>query len=100
MKKTFYFNTGVRPWNRSKLFGEQIWKDGTIQIPFTCENVPNGAKFLFACNIHDCWELRLKSIIVRRILDYGHNGLLSKFAYFSVPRPHREMLQDFRHMWT
>ena len=84
MVETFYFNTGVRPESGSPLFGRQIWKDGTKQIPFTCDNVPDNSIFLFACDSENHHRLKSPCIIVRRIIDNGPKGLLSKFAYFRV----------------
>lgn len=78
----FYFNTGVTPNNRTDLYGDQVWRNGTIQIPFECDNVPDGAIFKFACDIPDL-ELDIHpNRIVRKI----HNSdLLSKYAYFDCP---------------
>ena len=80
--QTFYFNTGVRPENNSSLFGRQVWKGGTKQIPFTCNDVPNNFAFCFACDKKDLPESKLSNFIVREITDNGPDGLLSKFAYF------------------
>ena len=84
MEKTFYFNTGVRPESGSGLFGRQIWKDGVKQIPFTCKDVSDNAVFMFACNNKDLPESKPDSVIVRKILDSGPEGLLSKYAYFQT----------------
>ena len=89
MTKTFYFNTGVRPelvnnppfaydYHANK---GNVIKGGTLQIPFTCDDVPDGAIFLHACDIPDLPESRSDSVIVREITG---GGLLSKFAYFRV----------------
>lgn len=83
-RKTFYFNTGVRPGVNNMLFGRQIWKDGTKQIPFTCDNIPDNAVFWFACDHDDLRESEMPGVIVRRILDNEAGGLLSKFAYFKT----------------
>lgn len=59
--QTFYFNTGVKaeiPTNKRHrpdakpvpLCDGQVWRNGTKQIPFDCENVPEGATFSFACD--------------------------------------------------
>lgn len=79
---TFFFNTGVKPESGSKLFGKQIWKNGTKQIPFTCKNVPDNAIFVFACSDNKLPEA--KYMIVREILDSGTDGILSKYAYFRL----------------
>ena len=83
-KKTFYFNTGVRPESGSPLYGRQVWKNGTKQIPFICENVPDNAIFWFACDSKDLPESSSKGVIVRAIVDHGPGGLLSQFAYFKT----------------
>ena len=78
--KTFYFDTGVQPYKHNppvKLSKGQFMRGGTMQIPFDCENVPENATFLYACDDPD--SSRDKSLIVREI----HNsGLCSKFAVF------------------
>ena len=80
---TFYFNTGVRPESGSPLFGRQVWRGGTKQIPFTCDNVPGSATFLFACDNPSLPESKIPGVIVREITDSEKpGGLISKFAYF------------------
>jgi hypothetical protein len=81
MKRTFYFNTGVTPANSPILFGNQIWRGGTKQIPFVCENVPENAIFKFACDNSDLKESKSENFIVREILE---SDLCSKYAYFWV----------------
>lgn len=81
-KRTFFFNTGVRPYNNPHLYGKQVWRNGTKQIPFTCENVPENAHFQFACDNPNLPES--KYMLVREILDSGPKGILSKYAYFIV----------------
>jgi hypothetical protein len=79
MTKTFYFNTGVRPYIHNppvKVGPGQIIKGGTLQIPFDCEDVPENAFFKFGC---DDPNIR-GGYLVRPILN---STLLSKFAYFS-----------------
>lgn len=83
--KTFYFNTGVKPSNvvnfpydYHQRVGNKIM--GTLVIPFDCEDVPEGAKFAFACNNP---ELKGDNQICREI----HNSnLVSKYAFFDLPR--------------
>jgi hypothetical protein len=82
---TFYFNTGVRPENcEGKLYGRQVWRNGTKQIPFTCEDVPDHSVFMFACDNNELSESKLDNVIVRPIVDAGPKGMLSKFAYFRI----------------
>jgi len=80
--KTFYFNTGVQPQNAPiKLMPGHVMRGGTMQIPFDCENIPDGAIFKFACDNKDLRESKYPNYIVREI----HNSaLLSKYAYFQI----------------
>lgn len=71
--KTFYFNTGVKPGINAYLD-----KMGT-QIPFDCENVPEGATFKFACDNPNI-KNESSNYIVREI---KNSRLASKYAYFS-----------------
>ena len=80
MTRTFYFNTGVRPYIHVptvKLSEGQVLRGGTVQIPFDCEDVPENAEFKFGC---DDPNIR-GGYLVRPILN---SALLSKFAYFQV----------------
>jgi len=46
--KTFYFNTGVRPYEHNppvKLGKGEVLKGGVIQVPFDCEDVPDRCGF-------------------------------------------------------
>ena len=86
--KTFYFDTGVKPIDTSwrphhsgtreiPLCKGQVWRNGTKQIPFDCEDVPDGATFAFACDYPDMKGY--EGFIIRQI----HNStLISKYAYF------------------
>ena len=78
---TFYFNTGVQPHNNPNLFGKQVWKGGTKQIPFDCKDVPAHSTFLFACDNPNMKELECNEIIVREIFN---SDLCSKYAYFRL----------------
>lgn len=79
--KKFYFSTGVDSKTTDHhILGGIDSGNGVICIPFECEDVPEGATFLFAC---DSPNLRKeeKDIICRRI----HNSsLLSEYAYFKI----------------
>lgn len=77
--KTFYFNTGVKYSSFPYLFTGQVLSGDAKVIPFDCENVPEGAVFVFGC---DDPNLRPDAgYIVREI----HNSSLrSKYAYFSL----------------
>lgn len=84
--KIFYFNTGVRtynfpdfPYDYHKAVGNVISPAGILQIPFECEDVPEGATFEFACDNPD---LHHNHYLVREIIS---GNMLSKYAYFSPP---------------
>jgi len=88
--QTFYFNTGVKPGIPANemhrkdalpvaLGKGQVWRNGTKQIPFDCEDVPTNAKFQLACD--NPALPGYENYIVREI----HNStLLSKYAYFKL----------------
>lgn len=78
--KTFRFNTGVKIHNNPKgpnggiLDGNGVW-----YIPFDCDNVPDNAVFIHACNSENPLT---ENHIVREM----HNTkLLSKYAHFRLP---------------
>jgi hypothetical protein len=79
--KTFYFNTGVTIGSLSK---GQIWSSNGVKvIPFDCEDVPDNAIFLHACDT-DTFPPNCPHIIKREI----HNSSLrSKFAFFRIIPP-------------
>lgn len=82
--KTFYFNTGVQPYKHTppvKLGPGQIMRGGTMQIPFDCENVPENAVFMFACDNDKLSEAAYKNVIVREMFN---TSMCSKYAYFKV----------------
>jgi len=75
--KTFYFNTGVKYASYPYLYEGQVVRGGTKQIPFDCDNVPEGATFEFACDNPDLHPG--VGYIVREM----HNTTMgSKYAYF------------------
>jgi hypothetical protein len=86
--KKFFFNTGVKPGiplneiHRKNsiavpLCTGQVWLNGTKQIPFECEDVPDNAVFKFASDCPNADE----GFIVREI----HNSsLISKYAHFII----------------
>ena len=77
--KTFNFNTGVSYSKYPYLCeGQRISGDAKV-IPFSCEDVPEGATFKFAANQPDLYPQ--SNYLVREI----HNStLLSKYAYFQI----------------
>jgi len=80
MKRTFYFNTGVKFADYPYLYGQQVERGGTKQIPFECENIPDGATFKFACDNPNLEGY--EGCIIAPIVG---GGLLSKYAYFTQP---------------
>lgn len=91
--KTFYFNTGVRLENSPALGDGRIARGGTMQIPFDCEGVPEGATFDHGS---DNPEPGYPGEIVREI----HNSaLVSKYAHFRPPvspEPHPYVQKSLR----
>lgn len=83
--KTFYFNTGVRPYAHTNpplgLMPYQVIRGDTVQIPFDVEDVPECAVFRHASG-HS--EPEYPNWIVREI----HNsGMCSKYAHFELQVP-------------
>lgn len=81
MKRTFYFDTGVRPHAHTPpvpLSPGHVMRGGTMQIPFECEDVPDGAAFAFACDEPEGKH----GMIARRI---ENSALVSQFAHFTPP---------------
>ena len=84
--KTFYFNTGVHgchvpPIN---LHANQVWMGGTVQIPFECDGVPDGALFMFGCDDPYLSESKNPEVLVVPV-QQPNPGFCSKFAYFRLP---------------
>lgn len=77
--RTFYFNTGVKVHNNpTGPIGGTLSTNGVWIIPFDCDDVPDNATFVYAC---DSSTPLTKNTIVRKI----HNsGLLSKYAHFAI----------------
>ncbi len=76
----FYFDTGVPRDGTNILYGDQVWRGGTKQIPFDAD-APSNAKLLFICDWPDLEEGTQEGVIVREIF----NSSLTGFAYFSCP---------------
>jgi hypothetical protein len=79
---TFYFNTGVKPWNNSFLAPGDMLINNERHIPFDCEDVPAGSTFAFCCdnpNLHP-----EAGYIVRKMYN---TTMLSEYAYFRKPYP-------------
>ena len=82
MRRKFYFDTGVTRFGHNPpipLMPGQEWSPNNVKvIPFYCDDVPDNAKFLLAC---DDPNRQIENTIVREI----HNStLLSKYAYFKI----------------
>lgn len=78
-RQTFYFDTGVKPYNFSppvKLMEGQILR-GTIQIPFDCI-VPENAIFQFASNNEQAGNGLFKAEILS-------GKMISKWVFFKIP---------------
>jgi len=76
----FYFNTGVRPGSGSKLWKDQVWRNGTKQIPLECD-APENATLMFCCDNPNLPESKLKNFIVCEIFN---SSMCSKYAYFRI----------------
>ena len=87
LMKTFYFNTGVRPQNRSVLCKGQIWRNGTMQIPFDVpDDVPSNATLLGLSNHLDSFGYgNAKGYIIR--VEVSNTSMVSKYAFFRVTNP-------------
>lgn len=81
MKQTFLFNTGVKEINYPTLGEFEVFVKGEKHIQFECENVPKGAKFLYACS--SVLPVDEKEILITPIVG---GGLLSTHAYFALPK--------------
>lgn len=76
----FYFDTGVRP--PSPLHADQVWRNGTKQIPFDCE-APIGSELVCCVGTPDVKILEspfLKSFPI------FNTSLLASYAYFRLPK--------------
>jgi hypothetical protein len=83
---TFYFNTGVNPYNMinfpfeyHKKVGNVI-KGGTLQCPFDCD-APADAHLKFLCDNPELPESKNPKILVVPVFN---TSLCSKYAYFIV----------------
>ncbi len=79
--KTFYFDTGVRPYAHTPpvpVTSGYVLR-GTMQIPFNCEGVPDGAFFKFAADDPTLG----KGLHCAEILP--GSAMVSKYAFFQIP---------------
>ena len=76
----FFFNTGVKIWVNPHIKGGIDSGNGTVVIPFHCDDVPDNAEFMFASDYEDLSKHH-SNVIQREIRD---SELLSKFAYFKI----------------
>lgn len=96
MIKEYTFNTGVKPFNSSPpagmafMSGFRDSSNGVYVIPFECEEVPEGYKFVMACDSDNLPFDYIKrfnkdittkdDVIIREIL--AGSRMKSKYAYF------------------
>lgn len=83
MRRKFYFNTGVHRYAHNppiSLTEGQEWSNDIKVIPFYCDDVPETAAFMYACDIPDL-DKNDPNVIVREICD---STLISKYAYFKI----------------
>lgn len=80
--RTFYFNTGVRPYDHSppvKAMPGNVIRGGTLQIPFDCADVPEGSVFEYASD----GTQALAACFIRR--EMHNTNMVSKYAVFRLP---------------
>lgn len=77
--RTFQFNTGVKYSDYPFLSKGQTVSGDAKVIPFNCEDVPQNAKFEFACDDPNLYEG--SGYIVREMFN---TSMLSKYAYFTT----------------
>lgn len=81
MRRTFYFNTGVKPWNTNverQIAHGHKFINNEMHIPFDCDDVPENATLAFLC---DNIKLARPNLIAREI----HNTTMcSRYAFFKV----------------
>jgi hypothetical protein len=68
------------PYEYHSKVGNVVQGNGTLVIPFECEEVPEGAKFMYA-GASPIISIASETIIIREIV--GGN-VLSKYAYFKI----------------
>ncbi len=84
--KTFYFNTGVKFSDYPYLYGSQVCRNGTKQIPFVVENpfadkLPDNAELLFCCDYPNLEEGKRPDVLVVPI---HSEDIHSQYAYFRI----------------
>jgi len=76
----FYFDTGVKPHNRQSTMPGQVWKNGTLQIPFEAD-APADAFVLFLSQSPDELDRKAPNVIVREV---KKGEVCGKYAYFRL----------------
>lgn len=89
--REFRFNTGVKVYNFDppvKCFSEYqiVGNNGCKIILFYCNDVPEDAYFMFACDNPKLFEKEVDNVIVQEIVS---GGLSSKYAYFRLQNTNR-----------
>ena len=80
MTKTFWFNSGVKPWNSSYLAPGDKYINNENHIPFDCDDVPDGATFAFGAQVDNLEGY--ENYIVRKM---KNTTMGSEYAYFKPP---------------
>lgn len=78
--RTMYFNTGCTPNNSPNLYKDQVWRNGTKQIPFDVD-APETARLLFLCDDPNAPETKIPGVIVREVFN---TSMSSRYAYLKV----------------
>lgn len=86
----FYFNTGVLYANYPYLYGDQVNRGGTKQIPFQAD-APQDAHLMFLCDNPNLPESTIPGVIVREVFN---TSMCSKYAYFRLPGIHKDTADD------
>lgn len=79
MRQKFRLNTGVEWKGGNVPKGQELAPNMVLTVPFYCDDVPEGARFVFASDHLDAGKSR--GLIAREIKD---SFLLSKYAFFSL----------------
>jgi len=81
--QTFYFNTGVKPWNtnvQAETARGNKFINNELNVPFDVEDVPEGAQLASLCSNPD---VKGANQIMREVFN---TTMCSKYAFFNVPK--------------
>jgi hypothetical protein len=76
-----YFNTGVKPWNSSKLSEYEEFINGEKHVAFYVEDIPENTTFYCACDEVNEFYLNNSCYEIRKIVG---GGLSYNYAIFQV----------------